>query len=382
MLLSYRFRIYPSKTAQAKLQEHLELCRWLYNRLLEEVNGARKEGREVKQTDTQALIVRLKDENPKLSKVYSKVLQLVNYQLWSNIRALYKLRRNGRKTGWLRYKTSPDSFKTLNFNQSGFRIDFGRKKLILSKVGEIPVKLHHRIKGRVKGVIIKRTNSNRWYAIVQVEVEPEPLPKTGRTVGIDMGIRHFLTDSDGRQIENPEFYRRTLRRIRVLHRNLSRKKKGSNNWEKEKVRLAKAYEKLVNQRDDFLHKPSRFYVNNYDLIVVEDLSIQNMVKNHNLAMSILDASWGKFLRMLLYKAERAGRAVVKVDPRGTSKEGDKNLDRDYRASLNILKRGLIGLGRPEVTPVEREPLLRVPASAVVTGQVLSVKQEAPCVSKA
>ncbi len=381
MLLSYRYRIYPSKAIQAKLQEHLELCRWLYNRLLEELNRAREEGRRLTAKDTQALIVKLKrEERPELGKVYSKVLQMVNYQLWGNIRALSRLRKSGRRVGRLRFK-GKGWFKTLNYNQSGFRIDFERKSLILSKIGVVPIKLHRRIKGKVIGVIIKRTRSNKWYAIVQAEAEPEPLPKTRGTVGIDVGIRHFITDSDGRQVENPEFYRRTLCRIRILHRNLSRKKKGSKNWEKARVKLAKAYEKLVNQRDDFLHKLSRFYVDNYDVIVVEDLSIQSMVRNGNLAQKILDASWGKFFQMLLYKAERAGRAVVKVNPRGTSKEGDRSLDRDYRAAINILNRGLVGLGRPEVTPVERGPLLRVPAAAVVTGQVLSMKQEAPCVSK-
>ena len=138
MLISYKFRIYPSKTVEVKLQEQLELCRWLYNRLLEEVNRARKEGRKITWKDTQALIVKLKQEKPELCKVYSKVLQMVNHQLWSNIKALNELKKRGKKVGWLRYKTSPNSFKTLNFNQSGFKIDFSRRKLILSKIGEIP----------------------------------------------------------------------------------------------------------------------------------------------------------------------------------------------------------------------------------------------------
>ncbi len=156
VLISYKFRIYPSKTIQAKLMEQLEICRWLYNRLLEEVNKAGEKGKKIRQKDTQTLIVKLKEENPSLNKVYSKVLQMVNYQLWSNIKALAKLKRNGKKVGKLRYKTG-NSFKTLNFNQSGFRIDAERRKLVLSKVGEIPIKVHRSIEGKVKGVIIKRT---------------------------------------------------------------------------------------------------------------------------------------------------------------------------------------------------------------------------------
>ena len=374
MLISYKFRIYPSKTIQAKLQEQLELCRWLYNRLLEELNKAKEEGRKLKPKDTQALIVKLKQKKHNLNKVYSKVLQMVNHQLWSNIKALNELRKNGKKVGKLRYKTSPNSFKTLNFNQSGFKIDFENGKLILSKVGSIPIKLHRPIEGKIKGVIVKREKSGRWYAIVQIEDRPEPLPKTGKIVGIDVGIRHFLTDSDGRQIENPKFYERSLNRIRILQRNLSRKQKGSKNWEKARINLAKAYEKLVNQRNDFLHKLSRFYINNYDVIVVEDLQIRNMVSNHNLAQRILDASWSKFIQLLSYKAARAGRRVVRVNPKGTSKGLSMNDPyRDYISACRIKNRGL---GRP-CQPVERGPLLRtISAMEVVTGQVFSMNQEA------
>ena len=379
-MLSYKFRIYPSKTLQQILNEQIELCKWLYNRLLSELNKAKDECRKLKPKDTQALIVKLKrEENPELNKVYAKVLQMVNYQLWSNIKALAKLKQNGKKVGKLRYKTG-NSFKTLNFNQSGFGIDFENKKLILSKIGSIPIKLHRPVEGKIKGVIVKRERSGRWYAIVQVENNAKQLPPTGKTVGIDVGIRHFLTDSDGRHVENPRFYERTLKSIKILQKNLSRKQKGSKNREKARIRLAKAYEKLVNQRNDFLHKLSRFYVDNYDLIMVEDLKITNMVRNHRLAQKILDASWSKFLQMLSYKAERAGRRVVRVSQRGTSQENEEKIkDRDYRAAVNILNRGLSGLGRP-LAPVEERPLLLVTAEAVIEGQVSSMKQEAPCES--
>jgi putative transposase len=283
------------------------------------------------------------------------------------------MKKNGRRVGRLRFKGC-GWFKTLNFNQSGFKLE--NCKLVLSKVGEIPIKLHRAIKGEVKGVIVKRERSGRWYAIFQAEDEPEPLPKTGRRIGVDVGIKHFLTDTEGRQIENPKFYERTLERIRIKQKQMSRKQGGSANREKAKTKLARVYEKLVNQRNDFLHKLSRFYVNSYDVAVAENLSISEMARNHHLAEKILDASWGKFLHNLSYKAERAGRVVVKVNPRGTSQEGNMSLDRDYRASWNILQRGLVGLGRPEPTPVEMGPLLDVPASAVIVGQVPSLKQEA------
>ncbi len=362
-MLSYKFRIYPSNIIEQKLGEQLDLCRWLYNRLLEELNRARMGNRRITQRDTQAFIVELKQSKVELNNVYSKVLQMVNHQLWSNIRALAELKKNGKKVGKLRFK-GKGWFKTLNYNQSGFKLKNG--KLTLSKIGEIPIKLHRQIEGRIKGVIIKKESSGKWFAIFQVEEPPKLLAKTHKVVGIDLGIKHFLTDTEGRQIENPKFCEKSLERIMIEHKKLSRKKKGSKNRGKQRIKLAKAYEKLVNQRDDFLHKLSRFYVNNYDIIAVEDLNIKGMVRNHNLAQRIFDASWGKFIQMLSYKAERAGRMVVKVNPRSTSKiykHGE--LDRDYNASLNILERGLSGLGRP-FEPAEIEPLLvEIPASLIV-----------------
>ena len=373
-MLSYKFRIYPSKTLQQILNEQLELCKWLYNRLLFELNRAMKEGRKLKPKDTQALIVKLKKEKPELNKVYSKVLQMVNYQLWANIKALSQLKKKGKKVGKLRYKTG-NSFKTLNFNQSGFGID--GNKLILSKVGAIRIKLHRLIGGEIKGIIVKREQSGKWFAIVQAEDDAEPEPPTGKCIGIDVGIRYFLTDSDGRQVENPRFYEKTLQRIRILQRNLSRKQKGSRNREKARIKLARAYEKLVNQRNDFLHKLSRFYINNYDVIAVEDLHIQNMVRAGGiLAQRILDASWGIFIQLLSYKAARAGRRVVRVSPKGTSEGLSDGQLRDYISACRIKERGL---GRP-CQPVERRPLLLVTAKAVIEGQVASMKQEALCVS--
>jgi len=165
--------------------------------------------------------------------------------------------------------------------------------------------------------------------------------------------------------------------LKIEHRKLSRKKRRSKNWLKQLRRLCKIYEKIERKRDDFLHKLSRFYVDNYDLIVVEALKVENMRRNHNLSAQISDASWGKFLRFLSYKAASAGKTVVKVSPRGTS-EGlswDNPL-RDYISARRILKRGLekLGQGLP-FKPAERRPLRHITASSVIVGQVPSTKQE-------
>jgi putative transposase len=360
-VLSYRFRLYPSKQTEEALFQHLGLCRWLYNRLLEELNKAKAEGRKLSQKDTQALIVKLKTEKPELEQVYSKVLQMVNYQLWSNIRALSVLKKNGRRIGKLRFKGQ--WFKTLNYNQSGFKLE--GKKLYLSKVGPINIKLHRSIEGKVKGVFVKRELSGKWFAVFQCENAVAHLAKTDRAIGLDVGVKHFLSDSDGRQLENPKFYERSLERLQKVHRALSRKKKGSKNRAKARVKLARAYEKVVNQRDDFLHKLSRFYINKYDIIAVENLNVSGMVRNHSFTKRILDASWSRFFAMLSYKAENAGRMLVKVNPRGTSREYKHGeLDRDYNASLNVLERGLVGLGRP-FEPVKIKPLPVVIRASVI-----------------
>jgi len=361
-VLSQRFRLYPSKAAEQRLEANLELCRWLYNRLLEELNKAKTERRKLTQKDTQALIVKLKAEKPELETVHSKVLQMVNHQLWSNIHALAGAKRNGRKVGKMRFKGG--WFKTLNYNQSGFRLE-GRK-LFLSKIGTVSMKLHQPLVGKIKGIIVKRMLSGKWFALFQVENPSNRLPETGKAIGIDVGVKYFLSDSDGRQFENPKFYESSLRRLRLAHKVLSRKKIGSRNRAKARVRLARVYERLENQRNDFLHKLSRFYINDYDVIAVEDLNIRGMIRNNYLAWKIHDASWNKFFTMLSYKAENAGRTLVKVNPRGTSREYKHGeLDRDYNAALNILERGLSALGR-RCASVEIKPLLvAVPASVIV-----------------
>ena len=374
--MTYKFRLYPTEGQERKLLETLEICRWTYNYFLSKI---RESNKVPSRLELQAELPKLKRERPELNKVYSKVLQMVLYQLYSNLKALAKLKKNGKKVGKLRYKGK--WFKTFVYNQSGFKIIRTGKRLDrlhLSKIGEIPIRIHRKIEGKVKQVIIKRYNSGKWFALICVEKIEKQKPKTGKTIGIDVGIKFFLTDSEGRQIENPKFYEKTLKRIRIEQRRLSKKKRGSKNWEKQRIKLAKKYEKLVNQRDDFLHKLSRFYVENYDVICVEALNIRSMVRNHNLAQKILDASWGKFLHYLAYKAENAGKQVVKVNPRGTSKGlSYKNKLRDYISACRILMRGW---DSPD-SLLERRPLPRtISWKEVVSGQVFSMNQEAPCVS--
>ena len=376
IVITQKFRLYPTNEQEEKLLFILERCRWLYNKLLSIINEC--EGIPPKRK-MQSMLPKLKEQREELKEVNAKTLQMVVFMLYNNLKVLAELKKKGKKVGKLRYKKY-GKFKSFILNQSGFKIiETGSRldKLYISKVGEVPIRIHRPVEGRIKQVIIKRYGSGEWFALLCVEETETTKKEIKSVIGIDLGIKRFLTDSDGRVIENPRFYEQDLERLRKEHRKLSRKKRGSKNWLKQLRRLCKVYEKIERKRDDFLHKLSRFYIDNYDLIVVEALKVENMRRNHNLSAQISDASWGKFLRFLSYKAARAGKTVVKVSPRGTS-EGLSWDDpfRDHTSARRILKRGLekLGLGLPS-EPAERRPLLYVSAYAVVIGQVASMKQE-------
>ena len=390
MLISYKYRAYPDATTEARLDTALDTCRWLYNKLLEECNTARENGSSLTMRGMQARIVTLKEENPFLKDVYSKVLQMVNYALWSNIRALSQTKKRGRKIGNLRFK-SASRYRTLNYNQSGFKIDRENSRIAFSKIGTIPFTMHRPYSGKVKGILITRSG-DRWYVIVQGEQEVSVSKREGRSVGIDVGLDSFAVDSDGMVIENPRFYEYSRDRIKKLQQSVARKQLFSQNWKKAKKNLEKVYDHITNQKNDFLHKLSRRYVDTYVAICVEDLNVKYLKENgtsRGLRRSIHSASWGRFFSYLSYKAASAGTNFIQIDPRDTTQmcsncgsivKKDLSVrvhecpycgfvaDRDYNAAVNIHR---VGMEQP-FEPVETMPLHHI---SVV--QVLSMKQEAP-----
>ena len=282
-MISYKYPIFPDKITQQKLAEALDACRWLYNNLLEKMNEAREKGITLKTYDTQNMIPSLKLENPKLNLVYSKVLQMVNHTLWSNIKGLAASKKNGRKIGHVRFKGF-GWYNTLNYNQSGFKIDQDRSLLHLSKIGDMQIKLYREIEGCIKAVIIKREDK-RWFAIVQADQEPQMLPETGEAIGLDVGLTSFVVDSEGSEIENPRCAEQSADKLAKLQAKLARAVKGSNNYRAIKDKIAKLHKRINCQRDDFLHKLSRMYVNNFDIICVEDLDVKGLTeKGHNNGM--------------------------------------------------------------------------------------------------
>jgi putative transposase len=272
----------------------------------------------------------------------------------------------------------------MNYNQSGFKIDQDHSLLHLSKIGEMRIKIYRKIEGCIKAVIIKR-EGERWFAIVQADQEPQPLPETEEAIGLDVGLTSFVVDSEGNEIENPRCGDHAADKLAKLQKKIARAVKGSNNRKAIKDKIAKLHKRINCQRDDFLHKLSRTYINNFDIICVEDLDVKGLKeKGHSSGMrrSIHDASWSKFIFMLSYKAQSAGRKLIKVDPRNTTQRCSacgsivkKDLsvrvhecpycgfscDRDYNASRNIL---ITGMEQP-VAPIEPKPLHHISVMQVL-----------------
>jgi len=381
MQLTYRYRLYPSQVQEEKLLAMLDQCRWLYNYFLEQLNR-KKNGKTPRRYELQETLPKLKREHSKLKHVHSKVLQMVLHQLYSNLRALAELKRNGRKVGRSRFK-GRGWFKSFTYNQSGFKLINGhskRKELWLSKIRPIPIVSHRKIDGRVKQVHIKREHSGRWFACFSVEVEDAPkIERATKAVGIDLGITHYIADTNGNFVEHPHNITKSEWKLKRAQHRLSKKQKDSKNRVKQCIKLVRIHEQIKNQRLDFLHKLSRHYVDSYDFIAVENLRVKELIEMAHNGKNRADAAWATFLRMLTYKAERAGRWVVRVEPRGTTDrcsvcgevvekplwvrihrcpECGLELDRDLNAARNILQDGLeqVGWEPSEFTPVEIGPL--------------------------
>ena len=374
----------------ADLIQVQEGCRWLFNHMLQRKN----EGWRYK--EIQAEIPSLVKEHTFLGDVHSKTRQYIMWQLKANIKALGGLKRKGRHVGRIRFR-GKGRFKTFVYNQSGFKVV--GKKLHLSKIGDIPLKMHRKIVGDIKQVIVKRSDTNKWFAIFSVDQECSVRPQTQskKEVGIDVGINHYATDSEGKVTEHPHILNKYLGKLAHVQRRFHRMVKGSHNRAKQRLIVARVHEKVTDTRLDFLHKLSTQYVREYGLIAVEDLDVKGMVEDeeHN-ARNKMDSGWSTFTKMLEYKAESAGVQFVKVDPKNTTQDCSvcgkyvykplwvrthncphcgAILDRDYNAALNILhKAQYVRQGLPELTPAEMRPILQIQRDM---GQVASLSQEAP-----
>ena len=252
------------------------------------------------------------------------------------------------------------SYRTVN---QGDNIRIAGKYIKLPKLGYVKIRQSMEV-GKIKNVTIEHTPTGKYFAVLNVEFEPQPRPNKGGRVGIDVGIKEFYSDSNGNVVSNPKYLEKTMRKLIREQRKLSRKQKNSNNRNKQRVKVASIHEKIANQRNDFLQKQSTLLIRENQTICIEDLKVKNMIRNHKLAQHIGSASWSKFFDMLAYKSIWYGNDVVKVPTMYPSSQtcsccGYKNPlvknlsirvwecpdchavhNRDTNASINILKKGL------------------------------------------
>ncbi len=359
MLKAYKYRIYPTKKQEEFFAKTFGCVRFVYNRMLAERKQTYENSEEVSKYPTPA---QYKDEFPWLKEVDS--LALANAQLALNKafqNFFRETKKNNKEQGFPKFKSKKSNYRSFTTNNQKGTVAIVDGKLRLPKTGLVKITLHRSFIGLVKSATISKTASGKYYASILVDTENIQLPQIETKVGIDVGLKSFAVTSDGDVFENPKWLRTSEKRLAQLQKSLSRKKIGSNNRNKERLQVAKLHEKIVNQRTDFLQKLSHQLLHENQVVVIEDLRVKNMLKNHHLAKAISEVSWSEFRRMLEYKAECYGRTIIIAPSNYASSQlcsecnykntEMKNLairewicpvcgsihDRDVNASKNLLK---------------------------------------------
>ena len=361
MKKTYKYRLLGNKQTFTKAGEWLLLCQRLYNVALEQRISIYRQRKETISCYSQInQLPELRSEFPEYQAVGSQVLQDVIERLDKAYKSFFRRVKSSKgKAGFPRFR-SRDRYDSFTLKQTGWKLD--GKYLSIRNVGIFKLRLSRPIEGDIKTVSVRR-QSDKWYVCFSCDKVPErKLEPSDKSVGIDVGIKTFCVDSDNNQVESPKYFRQAEKQLRVRQRVLSRRTKGSQGRKNARLLVAKTHDKVSNQRNDFLHKVANHYITNYGRIYVEDLNIKGMSKNHHLAKSIHDASWGKFFELLSYKAEETGRLVIKVprfeptsktcsqcgainqelklsDRQWVCKSCGTLHDRDYNAAKNILRVG-------------------------------------------
>ena len=369
MLKGYKYRIYPNEEQSIQIEKTFGCCRFVYNQLLaKKIDLYKNEQKSMSKTDCNNYCNRI------LKKEYIWLKEVDKFALTNSIYGLdeaYKnffrrVKQGNDKVGFPKFKSKKNhyySYKT-NFTNNNIKVDFNNNKVQLPKLKWVKCKLHRKFTGKILFVTISKTPSNKYFISFNVECEHEILPKNNNAIGLDLGIKDLLITSDGEVINNEKLTYKYEKKLAKLQRQFAKKKKGSNNWNKQRIKIARLYEKITNIRKDNLHKISSQIVKENQFIFSEDLNIKGMVKNHNLAKSIHDCSWYELTRQISYKSEWNERVYKKVDRYYPSSQlcskcgyqnvNTKNLnvrewtcpecgtkhDRDKNASINILNEGL------------------------------------------
>jgi putative transposase len=354
LLRAYKYRLYPNREQREYFAKCFGCSRFIYNKMLsDKINYYKETGEMLKNTPSQ-----YKKEYEWLREVDS--LALANAQL--NLDKAYRNFFRDKSVGFPKFKSRKiNKFSYTTNNQKGtVSIENGYIKLPKLK-SRVKIVQHREFDGTIKSCTVSQTPSGKYFVSVLVETEIKELSKTENKVGIDLGLKEFAICSNGYRYANPKHLRKSEKRLKKLQKDLSRKARGSQNRAKARVKVAKLHEKIANQRKDFLHKISSQIISENQAIVIEDLRVSNMLKNHKLAKAISEVSWAEFRTMLEYKAEWYGREIIVARSNYASSQlcsgcGNKSsqtkdlslrtyvcsecgleIDRDYNASLNLLK---------------------------------------------
>ena len=353
---AYKYRIYPDKEQRDFFERTFGCVRLFYNTSLDEMNKLYKEKKEYKDITPASY----KERFPFFKEVDS--LALANAQLNRN-KALKSFFKKQNKFPKFKAKRNKQSYSTNNQNGTVY-LSEDCKYISLPKIKNIKIKMHRKFDGVIKTVTVSKECDDTYYVSILVEENIEAKPKSNNSVGIDLGIKSYIVDSNAERIDNPKYLTKSLLRLAIEQRKLSHMKKGGKNRNKQRIKVARLHRRIRNQRNDFLQKLSSKYINENQVIVLEDLNIKQMEQDSRLSRLIVDASWSKFVSMLEYKGNWYGRDIIKVPTYYPSSQlcsccGYQNKEikdlsirewvcpkcgathsRDHNASINILNKGL------------------------------------------